>query len=39
VVACDLDPLAIAACRANAELNDVQLTTRRIFSPKPIALI
>ena len=25
VVACDLDPLAIAACRANAELNDVQL--------------
>jgi len=26
VVACDLDPLAIAACRANAELNDVQLS-------------
>ena len=26
VVACDLDPLAIAACQANAELNDVQLT-------------
>jgi len=25
VLACDLDPLAIAACRANAELNDVQL--------------
>jgi predicted nicotinamide N-methyase len=25
VVACDLDPLAIAACRANAELNDVQM--------------
>lgn len=25
VVACDLDPLAIAACQANAELNDVQL--------------
>ncbi|MEQ4314970.1 50S ribosomal protein L11 methyltransferase [Pseudomonas syringae] len=25
VVACDLDPLAIAACRANAELNQVQL--------------
>ncbi|MBP0953018.1 methyltransferase [Pseudomonas sp. 20GA0080] len=25
VVACDLDPLAIAACRANAELNDVHL--------------
>ncbi|MBX8610134.1 50S ribosomal protein L11 methyltransferase [Pseudomonas capsici] len=25
VVACDLDPLALAACRANAELNDVQL--------------
>jgi predicted nicotinamide N-methyase len=26
VVACDLDPLAIAACRANAELNGVPLT-------------
>jgi predicted nicotinamide N-methyase len=26
VVACDLDPLAIAACRANAELNNVQLS-------------
>lgn len=25
VVACDLDPVAIAACQANAELNDVQL--------------
>ena len=25
VLACDLDPLALAACRANAELNDVQL--------------
>ncbi|MCD5994676.1 methyltransferase [Pseudomonas sp. CDFA 602] len=25
VVACDLDPLALAACRANAELNQVQL--------------
>ncbi len=25
VVACDLDPQALAACRANAELNDVQL--------------
>jgi len=25
VVACDLDPLALAACRANATLNDVQL--------------
>ncbi|KAF0867095.1 methyltransferase [Pseudomonas sp. LD120] len=25
-VACDLDPLAIAACRANAELNDVALS-------------
>ncbi|KTC38581.1 MAG: class I SAM-dependent methyltransferase [Pseudomonas sp.] len=25
VVACDLDPLAIAACRANAELNQVEL--------------
>ena len=26
VVACDLDPLALAACRANAQLNDVQLS-------------
>ena len=26
VVACDLDPLAIAACQANARLNDVQLS-------------
>ncbi|VVN87902.1 class I SAM-dependent methyltransferase [Pseudomonas fluorescens] len=26
VVACDLDPLAIAACRANAELNGVELS-------------
>ncbi|MBD9679559.1 methyltransferase [Pseudomonas sp. PDM18] len=26
VVACDLDPLALDACRANAELNGVQLT-------------
>ncbi|MFW9080556.1 class I SAM-dependent methyltransferase [Pseudomonas sp. P2757] len=26
VVACDLDPLALAACRANAELNDVELS-------------
>ncbi|WP_249583383.1 class I SAM-dependent methyltransferase [Pseudomonas viridiflava] len=25
VVACDLDPLAIAACKANADLNDVHL--------------
>ena len=25
VVACDLDPMALAACRANAQLNDVQL--------------
>ena len=25
VVACDLDPLAIAACRANAQLNEVEL--------------
>lgn len=25
VVACDLDPLALAACQANAALNDVQL--------------
>ena len=26
VVACDLDPLALASCRANAELNNVELT-------------
>ncbi|KIL02978.1 50S ribosomal protein L11 methyltransferase [Pseudomonas sp. S5(2021)] len=26
VVACDLDPLALAACRANAALNEVQLS-------------
>ena len=26
VLACDLDPLALAACRANAELNGVQLS-------------
>ncbi|MFV3368981.1 class I SAM-dependent methyltransferase [Pseudomonas sp. NY15435] len=26
VVACDLDPLALDACRANAELNDVELS-------------
>lgn len=26
VVACDLDPLALAACRANAELNRVELS-------------
>ncbi|MCX7078880.1 MAG: 50S ribosomal protein L11 methyltransferase [Pseudomonas sp.] len=26
VVACDFDPLAIAACRANAELNEVELS-------------
>jgi predicted nicotinamide N-methyase len=26
VVACDLDPLALAACQANAQLNDVQLS-------------
>lgn len=26
VLACDLDPLALAACRANAELNNVQLS-------------
>ncbi len=25
VVACDLDPLALASCRANAELNGVEL--------------
>lgn len=39
VVACDLDPLAIAACRANAELNDVQLRYSTDFSPKRIDLI
>ena len=26
VVACDLDPLALAACRANAQLNEMQLS-------------
>ncbi|WP_339413132.1 MULTISPECIES: class I SAM-dependent methyltransferase [unclassified Pseudomonas] len=26
VVACDLDPLAIASCQANAELNDIELS-------------
>ena len=26
VVACDLDPIALAACRANAELNQVELS-------------
>lgn len=26
VVACDLDPLAIASCQANAKLNDVELS-------------
>ncbi|MNR26564.1 Ribosomal protein L11 methyltransferase [compost metagenome] len=26
VVACDLDPLALHACRANAELNEVELS-------------
>lgn len=31
VVACDLDPLALAACRANAELNDVQLSYSQDF--------
>lgn len=31
VVACDLDPLALAACRANAELNGVQLSYSQDF--------
>ena len=31
VVACDLDPLALAACRANAQLNDVQLSYSEDF--------
>ena len=31
VVACDLDPLALAACRANAQLNDVELGYSRDF--------
>lgn len=31
VVACDLDPLALAACRANAELNGVELGYRADF--------
>ena len=31
VVACDLDPLALAACRANAELNGVQLNYSEDF--------
>lgn len=35
VVACDLDPLALAACRANAELNDVQLGYSADFFAEP----
>jgi predicted nicotinamide N-methyase len=31
VVACDLDPLALASCRANAELNGVTLTYSEDF--------
>lgn len=31
VVACDLDPLALAACRANEQLNDVELGYSRDF--------
>ena len=31
VVACDLDPLALEACRANAELNGVQLNYSAVF--------
>lgn len=36
VVACDLDPLAIAACRANAALNGVELGYSTDFLPKLI---
>jgi predicted nicotinamide N-methyase len=32
VVACDLDPLALAACRANAALNEVELGYSADFS-------
>lgn len=35
VVACDLDPLALAACRANAELNGVQLGYSTDFFAEP----
>lgn len=35
VVACDLDPLALAACRANAALNDVQLGYSENFFNEP----
>ncbi len=31
VVACDLDPLALDACRANAELNNVELSYSKDF--------
>ncbi len=36
VVACDLDSLAIAACRANAALNGVELGYSTDFSPRLI---
>lgn len=35
VVACDLDPLALAACRANAELNGVTLRYSDDFFAEP----
>lgn len=35
VVACDLDPLALAACRANATLNGVQLSYSEDFFNEP----
>lgn len=37
VVACDLDPLALEACKANAALNEVALSYSAIFLPKPTA--
>ena len=35
VVACDLDPLALAACRANAQLNGVRLSESSDFFAEP----
>lgn len=32
VIACDLDPIALEACRINAEINDVQLVTHQDFN-------
>ncbi len=37
VVACDLDPLALDACRANAALNGVELNYSSDFLPRTIA--